>query len=113
MKPLVLGQIINGDTRDYYNKLQTALEESINTGDKLFEELTVAINKVVELDKSLEEKTNECDLNQQCLEDMDRPLPKPCLKTRFCIMAGGCQECMMVGIKERPYKSMHVVEESI
>jgi hypothetical protein len=51
-------------------------------------------------------------LIDMALEEIERPLPKPCLKTRFCVMAGGCQECMLIGIKDRPRKS-HIVEESL
>ena len=30
----------------------------------------------------------------ECIAEMDKPLPEPCLKTRECQMAGGCPECL-------------------
>jgi len=32
-------------------------------------------------------------LINDCIEEMDRPLAEPCLKTKFCRMAGECQDC--------------------
>ncbi len=29
----------------------------------------------------------------ECIAEMDKPLPKPCLSTKECRMAGGCPDC--------------------
>jgi hypothetical protein len=33
-------------------------------------------------------------LIRECIVEMDKPLPEPCLKTKECRMAGGCPECL-------------------